>query len=356
LRVLSVVCVAALCLASGCKEEAAPPPLTRVKAVTAELSDFAPLMTFTGVVAARYQTDLSFRLNGKISERLANPGDHVTADQVLARIDPVEQEAEVASAKAGVQSAQALLKQSTAAFERSKDLLKTGNTTRRDYDQAEANLRSAQAQLEQATAQLKTANDQLGFTVMRAGANGTITKLSAEAGQVVAQAQPVYTLALDGERDAVVNVNEWLLVNADPDKPITVSLVSDPKVTAKATVREIAPAVNAATMSVTVQLTLIDPPPTMSLGALVNATGSMHSRKVFLLPWGAVFERDGQPAVWTIDPRSNTVALQSVKVDQYTRAAIAVTGELQSGQTLVSAGGQFLRPGQKVEIAKEARP
>ena len=115
---------------------------------------FRPPITLTGVIAAQIRTDLSFRLSGKISERLANVGDHVVAEPVLARLDPDEQQAELVSAKAGVASAEAMVRQTAAAFERQKDLLGRGNTTRRDYDQAEAVLRSAQAQLDQAQSDL----------------------------------------------------------------------------------------------------------------------------------------------------------------------------------------------------------
>jgi len=193
----------------GCKNAgSAQVPLTRVRTVTAEIVDFAPSITLTGVVAAVVSTDLSFRVGGKIVERLVNVGDHVVKGQVLARLDPEEQQAELASAEAGVGSGDAMLRQTTAAFERQKALLTRGNTTRRDYDQAEAALRSARAQLDQAHADLKLAQDQLSYTVLRADADGIITAQVAEVGQVVAQAQLIYTLARDGPRDAVFNVHE----------------------------------------------------------------------------------------------------------------------------------------------------
>src|SRR5204862_4447903 len=90
-------------LLAGCKDDGgAQVPLTRVRTVTAEIVDFAPPITLTGVVAARILTDLSFRLSGKISERLVNVGDHVAKGQVLARLDPEEQQAELVSAEANV--------------------------------------------------------------------------------------------------------------------------------------------------------------------------------------------------------------------------------------------------------------
>ena len=194
LRATTICWLFCLVVVAGCKEDAPEgAPLTRVKVVTTEIVDFAPPITLTGVIAAQVRTDLSFRLSGKISERLVNVGDHVVLNQVLARLDPDEQQAELVSAQAGVASAEAMVRQATAAFERQKDLLGRGNTARRDYDQAEASLRSANAQLDQAHADLKVAQDQLAYTELRADADGIIVARMAEAGQVVAQAQPIYT-------------------------------------------------------------------------------------------------------------------------------------------------------------------
>ena len=249
--------LACLGLLAACRNEAAPQaPLTRVKAVTAEIVDFTPSMTLTGVIEARTRTDLSFRINGKISERIANVGDHVVKGQILARLDPDEQQEEVVSARASVGSAEALVRQTSVAFERQKDLLTRGNTTRRDYDQAEADLRGAQAQLKQAQSDLRLAEDQLSYTELRADADGIITALSADAGQVVAQAQPIFTLARDGARDAVFNVHEWALNNATTDRDIAIALVLNPTVKTVGDVREIAPAFNPETETVRVKVGL----------------------------------------------------------------------------------------------------
>jgi RND family efflux transporter MFP subunit len=343
-------------LLAGCRQDAATvPPLTRVRVVTAELVDFAPEVGVTGVIAARVQSEVSFRVAGKISERLANVGDHVTADQVLARLDPDEQQADVQAAKAGVQSTEAALRQAAATFERQKALLARGNTTRREHDQAEASLRTAEAQLEQSRGQLATATDQLAYTELRAGAPGIIVSRLAEAGQVVAQPQPIYGLAQDGDRDAVFNVHEWALANTALERGIVVSLVSDPAIRTGASVRLVSPAVDANTMTVQVKLALADTPAAMTLGSLVNGTAAAKVRKVFLLPWSSVFERAGKPAVWLVDPTRTTVSLRPVVIERLNRDTVAVTG-LEPRQTVVSAGVQMLRPGQKVEIATERKP
>lgn len=302
------------------------------------------------MIAAQVQADLAFRVSGKISERYVNVGDHVAADQVLARLDPVEQQAEVDSARAGIQSAEAVLNQSAANLERLKSLVARGNATRHDFDQAVAAFQSARAQIDQAKAQLGSAQDELSYTELRAEAAGVIVARNVEAGQVVAQGQPAFVLARDGPRDAVFNLQEWALANLSLDKGLSVSLVTDPAVKAPGAVREIAAAVDPSTMTITVKVGLRDTPAAMSLGAVVNGTATANAHKVFLLPWGALFEIDGKPAVWIVDAKTNTVSLKPVAIDRYNRDTIAVTGELEPGQIVVFAGGQMLRPGQVVEV------
>jgi RND family efflux transporter MFP subunit len=357
LRATTICWLVCLVVLAGCKEDAAEVvPLTRVKAVTTEIVDFAPPITLTGVIAAQVRTDLSFRLSGKISERLVNVGDHVVLNQVLARLDPDEQQAELVSAQAGVVSAEAMVRQATAAFERQKDLLGRGNTTRRDYDQAEASLRSAKAQLDQAHSDRSVAQDQLAYTELRADADGIIVARMAEAGQVVAQAQPVYSLARDGPRDAVFNVHEWALANVATGEGLVISLVSDPAVKTLGDLREISPAVNPSTQTVMVKIGLRETPPAMTLGALVDGTGPTRQQKVVLLPWASLFEIDGRPAVWVLDPGGTIASLKPITISSYTKDRIAVSSGLQTGEIVVSAGVQMLRPGQKVEIANDRKP
>ena len=344
-------------LLGGCKEDAAvQAPTTLVEVVTAQRSDFAPRISLTGAVMAEVQSDLSFRLSGKILERMVDVGDHVVAGQILARLDPQEQQIDVDAAKAGVSSAQAQVKQATSSFDRQKSLLTTGVTTRRDYDQAEQAFHSAQAQLASANAQLANAQAQLSYTVLKASADGVIVARAVEAGQVVAQAQIAFTIARDGPRNAVFNVHEWVLANVAPDAGVEIALVSDPRVKATGAVRDVAPAVDASTATITVKVALADPPPAMTLGALVTGAAPMKSREVFLLPWSALFEIDGKPAVWVVDPSSKAVALKPVVIDRYTTDKIAILSGLTPGEIVVSAGIQTLRPDQKVTIAKAPPP
>ena len=214
---------ALLCLAllAGCGENdgsQSQAPLARVDAVTAEVIDFAPRATLTGTIQAQVQNDLSFRISGKIIERNIDVGDHVTADQVLARLDPRTQEADVESAKAGryvgpspTQAGDLDLRSSEeSARQRLHDAQRA--STRRT-----SHLRTAQAALDFANAQLTSAQDQLSYTVLRAERIGVITARFAEVGQVVEPARAMFTIARDGPRDAVFDVYEAIFALVPDD-------------------------------------------------------------------------------------------------------------------------------------------
>jgi membrane fusion protein, multidrug efflux system len=347
---IAVAAVGCVSILGGCSDAAPAPALVRVAVMEAHTTEFAPTVTLTGAIKAQIETDLSFRVSGKIIERRVDVGDHVTPDEVLARLDPRQEQADLASAKAGVQSAEAQLTEARSDFARQKDLLESGFTTRPVYDRAEQTLRSAQALLDSANAQLASAQDQLGYTVLKADVPGVITARYVETGQVVAQANAVLTLARDAARDAVFDVHETIFAQVGRG-PVQVALVSDPGVTAAGEVREVSPGVDAATGTVRVKVALNHLPPQMTLGASVTGSGHLKSRRAILLPSGALFELGGKPAVWVVDPVRSTVSLKPIVVDRYAGRGAAVTGGLNEGELVVTAGLQFLRPGQKVAIA-----
>jgi membrane fusion protein, multidrug efflux system len=71
-------------------------------------------VTITGEVQARYHADLAFRVDGRVLTRLVEVGAHVDAGQVLARLDPAEQQAELDAATAAVTAAESQLRMATA--------------------------------------------------------------------------------------------------------------------------------------------------------------------------------------------------------------------------------------------------
>lgn len=342
-------------LLSACDEEKTTPSVQpkAVIAVAARSTDFASSATLSGSVTARIETQLSFRVSGRIIERNVEVGSHVKAGDILARIDPAQQQADVDVAKAGLEAAQAQLRQATLALKRQKELLVTQITSKANYDQAEAALRTAEGTADAARAVLASAKDTLSFTYLRADADGIITTRNAEVGQVQQAAQTVFTLAHDGTRDAVFHVFESLFLNNPADASIEVSLLSDPSVKITAPVREVSPTIDASTGTIRVKVDLGESGSIMPLGAIVTGRFSYQSKQVIILPWTAMASVDGKPAVWLIDPDSNKVSLQKVQVSDYETGLFAVTDGLKDGDLIVSEGGKLLRIGQQVSMLKK---
>jgi RND family efflux transporter MFP subunit len=334
---------------------AAPRPPCGQRCVLVEVTRvademYSPKVILTGSIEPKFSSNIAFRTSGRIEQRLANVGDHVEPDQVLARLDAREQTANLDAAKAVLSSAQALLTQATANFDRQTELLKNGYTTRQTYDQAQQQLRTQQATVDSTQAAVSTAEEQLGYTELKAGVAGIITARNAETGQVVQAGQAVFTVAQDGARDAVFDVYEAVLT--DPPSPVVqVYLQADPSVATTGTVREVAPTVDPASGAVKVKVALDNVPPAMSLGAVVVGLGTFKPRHAIVLPRGALFRWHDAPAVWLIDPKTRVVNPMAITIDRYAGSDLVLSGGVTPGQTVVTAGIQFLYPGQIVDIA-----
>jgi RND family efflux transporter MFP subunit len=330
----------------------------RVKVIAIKAAGLAPEVTLTGEIKARFQNDISFRVNGKIVERKVDASAHVAPGELLARLDCNEQEASLKSAKAAVEAAEAQLKQASSAFERQKSLMVNGYTTRRDLDQAQEAFRTAEAALDTAKAQQSQAEDQLTYTELKADAGGLITARFAEVGQVVQAAQPVFTVARDGPRDGVFDIDEARMTYAaeglPEDMTVRVALASDPSIVAEGFVREVSPTVNASNGTIRVKVELKSVPAGMTLGAPVIGSAQMKGAEGFAVPWDALVKAGSKPAVWVADPKSNAVSLRPVTVARYQAGRVLLKDGLKRGELVVTAGSQLLWPGRVVEPIEEA--
>lgn len=330
--------------------------IPRVVVTTAQMSASAPDVVIPGDIEARYQSNISFRVNGRIRERLVEVGAHVAPDQVLARIEPEQQEAALRDAEAALAAAEASLAQATVTFARQAELMKGRYTTQTAFDAAEQGLRTTQAQVESGRARLGSVREQLTYTELRAGVPGIVTARNAEVGQVVRQGETVFTIAQDGPRDAVFNVYEGLLASPPKSREISVVLLADPAVRVAATVREIAPTVDPANGAVKVKATLTGDAPGMTLGASVVGLGNLDASQAVTLPWSALFRWGGEPAVWIHDPRDGTVSPRRIAIEAYAGTGMVLRDGVAAGDRVVTAGIQFLRPGQRVAVVEGAAP
>ncbi len=341
---------------AGCGNPAAPQkPKLFVTTEVTKLQQRRASVSLTGDVQARFRADLSFRVSGRVTERLVDVGAHVIEGDLLAKIDPTEQLADINSAKANVTAAESQLRVAQSNFERQKGLIEKGFTTRPTYDQAEQALRTAEGTLDGAKAQLGTSNDVLTYTELRSGASGLITARSIEVGQVAQAAQTAFTLAQDGARDAVIDVYESIFFQQFESDVVELSLVSNPEIKATGRVREVSPTIDQKSGTVRVKISIDNTPPEMTLGSSVTATGRSKPVQRIVLPWSAMTSIARDPAVWIVDPASKQVSLKRVSVDTYESEMIVIKDGLAPGERVVVEGGKMLTPGQIVTFEGDGK-
>jgi RND family efflux transporter MFP subunit len=336
---------------SACKKEetAAAPNIRPVRTVTVEPREAGETVSLTGEIQPRYQADLGFRVDGKILERPVDVGTQVKKGDLLARLDPQQYKQDLEVAKAEVAKADAEVTRSQAQEYRQRELLKNGHTTQVAYDQALKTFKTAQAQADAARAKQVQASENLGYTDLKADANGVISAIGADPGQVVSAGQMVVRLAQPGEREAVFNLAEAAFKNPPKDPIVEVKLVSNPDIKTEGKVRYLSPQADPTTRTFTVRVSLPDAPPQMRLGANVIGSVTVNEGSSITIPGSALFQKDGQPAVWLVD-KDGTVQLKPITVQRYQGDSVIVGNGLAQGDVVVTAGVQKLLPGQKVSL------
>lgn len=340
---------------AGCNER---PPVNAPNKAIVQVEEAAAgrtsdIVTLTGAIQARVQSDLSFRFAGRLATRYVEVGEHVEAGQLLAKLETSQQEADVASSQAALAAAEAAVRQTTGTYRRQKSLIESGFTTRTQFDNATQAMLAAEADVKTQRSALDVSLDALKNAELRAGAAGIITARYAEAGQVVDVAQPVFTLAQDGPRDAVFEVYESLVTRPAADFTVRIALLSNPDVAVTGRVREVAPAVNTATGAVRVKVEINETPREMGLGSPVAGSGEFRPRDVVKLSSRAFHTKAGQMAVWVVDDKTNTASERLIDVDSFRTGELLLRSGVQPGELVVTAGGQFLRPGDIVTPSLE---
>lgn len=337
---------------AGCKqEEAAAPPTPRpVRSVVVERSGLGETVTLTGSIQAEKEVTLAFRIGGRVLERSVDAGDRVAPDKIVARLDPQNELNTLRSARAALAAAQSRLEQDSNTFDRQQTLLRQGWTTRANFEQAQAAFRSAQAAVDDSKAQVEIAEDRVSYTELHAGVSGVITRRLVEAGEVVQAGQPIFIVARDTGFDAVFDVPAQVLRADANHAKVRIALTDDPRVTATGAVRQVDPQADPVTRTFKVRVAIADLPPQMRLGATVTGQVEIDQGHGVTLPASALTSIDGKPAVWVVDPQTLTVALKNVEVARFDPGTAVVSGGLDGGEIVVTAGVQALHPGQKVRL------
>jgi len=335
---------------AACDDPAASATATPARPVQVQRVVFAPAdekREFAGVVRARYENDLGFRVAGKIVARLVDVGDRVRAGDVVARLDTRDLQLRAESADAELTAATSNLAQAAADELRYRNLRTRGYATVADYERKKAAKDEAEGRMERAQRALDLAHNQLAYAELKVDADGVITATIAEAGQVVALGQAVARLAQRGEMEAVVALPETRLAEAR-ESDASVRLWSGPNRRFSARLRELSPQADAATRTYAARFTIENPDDTVALGMTATVVLSRPAdTMVAKVPLAAILNRGAGPTVYRIDD-AGVLERRSVTVSSFNDVAALITTGLEDGDQIVTLGVQMLEAGQKV--------
>ncbi|WP_445494767.1 efflux RND transporter periplasmic adaptor subunit [Pseudomonas sp. 8(2025)] len=348
LRICGYVCCLSLLL-TGCQEEKraqeAPRP---VRTIIAKPGVIGEEVAQTGEIRAHIETDLAFRIAGRIATRNVDVGVAVAKGQLLASLDPNDVQNEVRVAEAEVRSAEAAEEFARSGLDRQRMLFDKQFVARARVDEAAANWRAANARLNVAKTGLLTARNKLSYTELRAPDAAIVSGVMVNTGQVVDAGQLAIKLASTHERDAVFNVSERLYTSVISDVQVEVALVSDPKIKVIGSIRDVSPTADAATRTYRVRIALPQTPPAMTLGATVTGRLLLPGKALFILPATSLTSEEGKPAVFVVQPSDHVLIRKPVVVTRFTATQALIESGLTEGDAVVTAGVSKLRAGQKV--------
>jgi RND family efflux transporter MFP subunit len=351
-KLLAGVSLALLAIAlTGCNDQVAEKtaPSRPVLVATVHYEPESPERSFVGTIKPRIETDMGFRVPGKVAKRLVEVGQTVEIGQPLATLDELDLKLQAEQAEAELRAATGVLAQAAAAETRAKDLRVKGWTTDAQLDQSKASADEARARLNRAERSVELTNNSLSYATLLADSRGVVTATLIDAGQVVASGQTAIRVARFAEKEAVVAIPETLVGRAK-DGVATVTLWSEPNRKYTAKLREIAPSADPATRTYLAKFSLPEAGESVSLGMTATLTlADATTMRVARLPLSALFSQGGDPSLYIVDAKGD-VALKPVAVKSYETNDVVISGGVDEGDKVVALGVQKLDPAQKVRV------
>jgi RND family efflux transporter MFP subunit len=307
---------------------------------------------FTGVISARVQSNLGFRVPGKVIERFVDAGQDVRAGQPLMRLDQKDLDLALTAKENAVAAARAIATQAKADEARYRQLTAAGWVAKQRYDQAKAAYDSATAQLAAAEAEADVARNEAGYSLLVADADGTVVETLAEPGQVVAAGQTVVRLAHAGPREATVNLPET--VRPAIGSAAQARVYGGAATPSPAHLRQLSDAADAASRTYEARYVLDGEASQAPLGATVTVTlATGGTTEAVEVPLGALYDSGQSGGVWAVDPQSSSVSLRAVQVRRLAEETAIVSG-INAGQRVVALGAHLLHEGERVHIAEDS--
>ncbi|ALK99589.1 RND transporter MFP subunit [Massilia sp. WF1] len=341
---------------AACSKDAPPPEDVRpVRALTLAAGGVDASAEFSGDVRPRYESRLGFRVGGKISARKVDVGTSVQRGTLLMQLDPQDLRLGQAQAQASLRAAQTNADLARAELKRYQDLRSQNFVSQAVLDQKIAAARSSQSSVEAARAQLREQANQTGYASLVSDTDGVVTGIDAEVGQVVQPGTPVVRVARTDEKEVVIGVPEDQVDELRQLSEVKVRLWADPNRSIPGKIREVSPVADPATRTYTVKVS-IPPSEDVRLGMtavvdLVRQSGPAAGGQL-RAPLSSLVQNKGSSAVWVIDSVNGAqqVRLQPVQVGGVSGNDVLLSGGVRPGQSIVTAGVNLLKNGQKVKI------
>lgn len=339
---------------AGCNQEKAETQtiIRPVKVVEVAKPDEGREMQYSGAVRARTEIAMGFRVDGKVTQRLVDVGQHVKPGDVLARLDPVDYELSVRQAEAQLASAEKQVEISRLALNRAQVLQEKSITSQSTLEQSQLAYEQAVASRDAAKSALEQAENRVAYTTLTSDVEGIVTATSAEAGQVLAAGSPVVTVARDGAKEVAIAVPENDIAEFRPGKVVKAGFWSNSGLSLEGKVREVAGSADSQSRTFAVRISLPDDPNVL-LG--MTATVSVRAddaRPAYVLPLAALSRQSDRPVVWLVDRQTQTVHPRPVTVAGFAGDGVRVTDGIAAGDLVVAAGTQFMREDMKVRLSE----
>lgn len=354
--VFSAVISALVFVLAACGEKPQPDPRSEAPLVRAATIQgaVAASRSFTGTVAARVQSDLGFRVSGKVLERLVDTGQAVKRGQALMRIDPVDLKLAAHAQQEAVAAARARAQQTAEDEARYRDLRGTGAISASAYDQIKAAADTAKAQLNASEAQAEVARNASRYTQLLADADGVVMETLAEPGQVVSAGQAVVRLAHAGRREAVIQLPETLRPAVGSVGEAT---LFGKEFTVPSKLRQLSATADRMTRTYEARYVLEGGLSNAPLGATVTiqiADAPTAAQDGLRVPIASLFDAGKGPGVWVIAGEPAKVSWRAVKIQRLDDDGAYITGQLKQSERIVALGTHLLHEGEQVRVASQA--
>ena len=351
---LSLSAVISVAAHHGKRSAETPLPLVVALAVHPYADRQAGDPNYPVEVAARYSNTMSFRVAGKLIERKVRMGATVHQGEVVAGLDPIDAQKQVAAARAALDAAEHRLVFAKQQLDRDSAQSAQNLISATQLEQTQDAYSAALAGREQAADNLVVARNTLQYHTLVADHDGVITSENADTGEVVAAGQAVYGLAWSGDVDVVLDATASDVATLTIGEPALVTFPALPEQRFDARVREISPSADPQSRTYRAKLTLNDPAHRVRLGmtgdaAVAPSVAAAADAHTFKVPATALFHQGREPAVWVIRAPDSTLELRAVTVRSYGERSVVITAGLADGDDVVQAGVHTVYAGERVK-------